>query len=384
MGRRFAASVVVALAASSTAHAQEAITDRDYAIDLYEGVAIGNTAWVGMGGAGAALIVGTAGALINASAPAVRPTTDTDGWSWDYHVDYLTGQYSSDYDNNGVAVVEGSGAQLLTAGLGLRVGDWATAVTVTGQTAPLASIDLAADALRLRFMVAKWFPSRDIAVGLGVQTALFEIGTPAGEALFSIDGTGLISGITYVPRLRNFRIAGSLESHILGADVSSTCDPDDCMGYILPSRVVSAGRVVTGFAYRWADTAWNQLVGGDFRDERSVTVTTDLLVTAPADDAYGVEAFGMQQLQRSGADFAVSVRAGVEVEPLPGRLRLRAGSYWEPGRFEDRGGRLHATFGAELRVFEFHAWGRRRGRLSFTGDVASQYRNVAVSVGFWH
>jgi len=41
------------------------ITDRNYAIDLYDGVAIGNTAMVGMGGAGAALINGTAGALIN-------------------------------------------------------------------------------------------------------------------------------------------------------------------------------------------------------------------------------------------------------------------------------------------------------------------------------
>ncbi|HVK82691.1 MAG TPA: hypothetical protein VM513_01220 [Kofleriaceae bacterium] len=30
------------------------------------------------------------------------------------------------------------------------------------------------------------------------------------------------------------------------------------------------------------------------------------------------------------------------------------------------------------------AWGRRRGRVSFTGDVASRYRNVAVSIGLWH
>ena len=44
------------------------ITSRDYAIDLYDGVAIGNTAMVGMGGAGAADVLGTAGVLLNPSA----------------------------------------------------------------------------------------------------------------------------------------------------------------------------------------------------------------------------------------------------------------------------------------------------------------------------
>ena len=44
----------------------------------------------------------------------------------------------------------------------------------------------------------------------------------------------------------------------------------------------------------------------------------------------------------------------------------------------------HGTFGFELRVFEENVWGPRRGRISFTGDVAERYRNIAVSVGFWH
>lgn len=378
--------LVLALAAlAERAHADGPIVDRDYAIDFYDGVAIGNTAWVGMGGAGAALIVGSAGALINPSAPAVRPTTDTDTWSWDYHFDYLTGQYSSDYDNNGVALPEGGGAQLITGGLSGRYHNWAGAVTVTGQTAPIAGGALAADALRLRYMVAKYFPDRDISVGLGAQQVVFQLGTEGEEALFSINGAGLVGGITYVPRLRNFRIAGGIESQILGGQVTSgTCDPMNCNGYILPRSVVSPARAIVGFAYRFADTAWNQQVGGIFRDEQSLTLTADVLVTGNSPDAYGIEAFGMQMLQRSGASFAFSARAGVEVEPLPGRLRVRAGSYWEPARFEGVSGRIHGTFGLELRALEFQAWGRRRGRLSFTGDVASRYRNIAVSIGLWH
>lgn len=374
--------LAAALASAGTAAAQP-ITDRNYAIDFYDGVAIGNTAWVGMGGAGAANIVGTAGTLINPSAPAVRLTTDTDDWSWDYHIDILTGSLSSDYDNNGI-VAEDAGASLVTLGLGGRYHDWAAAVTFTGQTAPVDDT-LDAAALRVRFVIAKYFPARDIAIGIGAQTVSFNVGPKMGDDLFSITGTGLIAGITYVPRMRNFRIAGGIESQILGADVvTDGCDPENCMGYILPTKVVSAARSVVGFAYRFAPTEWNQLVGGIFRDERALTLTADLLITGNSPDAYGIEAFAMQELQRSGENFAISMRGGVEFEWLPGRLRLRAGSYWEPSRFEGVPGRLHGTFGIEVRVFEFNLWGRRRGRLSFTSDVAERYRNIAASIGFWH
>jgi hypothetical protein len=71
-------------------------------------------------------------------------------------------------------------------------------------------------------------------------------------------------------------------------------------------------------------------------------------------------------------------------EVMPGRLRLRGGAYWEPGRFDGVAGRAHATFGIDLRVLAFQLWGERRGRISLTGDVAARYGNLAVSIGFWH
>ncbi len=372
------------IGAVTQARADGPITSTDYAIEFYDGVAIGNTAQVGMGGAGAALIVGTSGGLLNPAAPAVRQTTDTDTWSWDYHFDLLSGRYSLDYDNNGQDAT--GGASLVTGGLGGRYHDWATAVTVTGQTAPIegAARPLDAEALRVRFMVGKYFPARDFALGVGAQTVSFQI-TPTGEAqLFQVTGGGLIAGATWLPKYRNFRIAGAWESPILGADVTSTCDPTNCEGFILPERIASPWRMVAGSAYRFAATEWNQLVGGTFRDEPSLTLAADVVVAGSSKDAYGIEAFGMQQLQRAGRHPAVSLRAGAEYEWLPGRLRWRAGGYWEPERFAGVGGRMHVTFGAELRVFEFHMWGRRRGRLSFTADIAERYRNTALSIGFWH
>jgi len=381
-----AAAAAAALPAALPAPAAaDPIVDRDFAIDFYDGVAIGDTAQVGMGGAGAASVAGSAGTLLNASAPAVRRTTDNDRWSWDYHLDALTGTYSSDYDNNGIVTDEASGASLVTAGLGLRVGDWAGAVTLTGQTAPLEGSTLRADALRAKLVVARWLPRRDVAVGGGFQGVLFQLTPEDDEPLFGITGVGLLAGVTWLPRMERFRAGLSLETGIVGGAVStSACDPSNCQGYILPSQVEAAGRVIAGVAYRWAATAWNQLVPQKFRDERALTVATDLVFTGATENGHGIEAFGMQELQRSGSTPVISIRGGAEFEWLPGRLRVRAGSYWEPARFEGVGGRVHGTIGLDVRVFEFHLFGLRRGRISGTADLAARYRNLALSIGFWH
>jgi hypothetical protein len=380
----------VAACAAAGAAAADPIVDRDYAIDLYEGVAIGDTSQVGMGGAGAARVAGSAGTLLNPSAPAVRQTTDTDRWSWNYHLNILTGRFSSDYDNNGDTATRESGASLLTLGLALRVGDWGGAITLTGQTAPLegaalAGVPLRADALRVKAVVARWFPRIDLAAGLGIQSVSFRLLPTGGDALFEITGAGLLAGVTWLPALESFRAGVAADTAIIGGDVStSTCDPDGCGGYILPREVESSARLIVGGAYRWAPTAWNQLVPRRFRDERSLTTAADLVITGPSENGYGIEAFGMRELQRSGRTAVVSIRGGAELEWLPGRLRVRAGSYWEPGRFDGVGGRVHATLGADVRVFEFHAFGLRRGRISGTADLARRYRNLALSIGFWH
>src|SRR5688572_10187755 len=106
-----AAMLLTALA--SPAAAQEVdltalpdITDRDYALDLYQGSVLGSGRIVGMGGASVATAEGSAGMLANASAPAVRPATSTDPWDWDWHVDWLNPEIGSDYDNNGVPTTE--------------------------------------------------------------------------------------------------------------------------------------------------------------------------------------------------------------------------------------------------------------------------------------
>ncbi len=373
------------------------IVDRDYAIELYEGVAIGDSSLTGMGGAGAARVNGSAGALVNASAPAVRRTTDNDRWSWDYHLDYLTGRFSTDYDNNGQIAAEAEGAQLATAGLALRVGLWSGALTFTGQDSPVdgtAMPALFATSLRGKFVIARWIPSWDLALGVGIQSIRFQLGPENGTPLFDLTGAGLVAGATWLPRGESYRVAAALESRIVSSKVApGGCDPTMCQAdpddpsstvYILPNEIESPGRTIVGMAYRWAASPWNQQVTTKFRDEFSITVAGDLILTGSSTDGHGIEAFAMQQLQRSGSHVTVSPRAGVEVEALPGRLRLRAGSYWEPERFDGVRGRAHGTFGFELRALEFTLWGIRRGKLGATFDIARRYRNIGFSVGFWH
>jgi hypothetical protein len=382
------AALLASLVAASAA--ADPITDREYAIELYEGVAIGDSSQTGMGGAGSARIVGSAGVLLNPAAAVIRRETDNDRWGWDYHLDFLTGRFSSDYDNNGAPAPEDSGAQLVTAGLSVRRGEWAVALTVIAQTAPVdgSAPALDAETARGKLVVARFFPGADLAVGLGIQTVRFalsprDVGQPD---LFAMTGAGGVVGATWLPRGQSYRLAAAVESQIVGnqIDPGSRCDPLDCDGYILPREIESPGRAILGATYRWARTAWNQQVAAKFRDERSVTVSADLVIAGSSSDGHGLEAFGMQQLQRAGRNVTFSPRIGSEIEALPGRLRLRAGTYWEPGRFEGVGGRLHATLGIELRALEISLWGPRRGRLGATIDVASRYRNLGLSLGFWH
>lgn len=372
--------VGVLAAAPAAADPLPAVTSRDYAIDLYDGVALGNSATVAMGGASAANAFGTSGTLVNPSAPAVRRTTDTDTWSWDYHLDYLNASLSADYDNNG-QVTSGSGLAALTLGLGGRWHDWGIAVTGSTQNAPVDM--LTGTTSRIKLAIAKWIPQWDMAIGVASTLAQFSVQSTV--PLFTIQGGGVEAGATWVPRRENFRVGAAVTSRIIGGNVTAeNCDPNNCEGFILPDQVEAGGRLVVGGAYRWAPEPWNQLVGGTFRDERAVTLASDVVITGSVPHGYGLEAFGQHELQRSGKNVSYSLRGGVEYEWLPGRLRVRGGSYWEPGRFDGVAGRLHGTFGIEVRVLEANIWGRRRGRITLTGDVAERYRNLGVSIGFWH
>jgi hypothetical protein len=380
-------AVIFAITVSS-AQAEELtlITNRDFSLDLYEGTALGSSRLISMGGASVALAEGSAGSLSNPSASAVRAATDNDWFSWDFHIDAASARFTKDYDNNGVKDRDLNTAYATTGGLAFGFGSWGTALTFVARNAPGAPLTTQQVELnRIEFAVSKWIRRLDLAIGIAVRTVGFTFMGDQDTDLFSINASTLTAGATWIPSGESFRIAGSLAAPSIGGAVeTANCDPLDCQGFILPNRVAIPFTASMGASYRFAESPWNMKVSKPFRDERSITITGELTVGTPTRQSFGVEAFGQKMLQRSGAHAAVSPRIGVEAEYLPGRLRLRAGSYWEPARFSGVGGRLHGTAGFELAAFGFRLWGPRRATLTLTMDAAKNYGNGGISVGLWH
>jgi hypothetical protein len=120
-----------------------------------------------------------------------------------------------------------------------------------------------------------------------------------------------------------------------------------------------------------------------------VLLSAALLVTGPVDQGVGVESFLQQRVNRSGEQVSLSPRLGVESEAVPHWLRLRTGVYSEPTRFSiaTSARRLHATFGADVRLFPWSVFGLfRQGtswRLSGVIDAAPRYLGWGASVGIW-
>ncbi len=121
-----------------------------------------------------------------------------------------------------------------------------------------------------------------------------------------------------------------------------------------------------------------------------VLVTTALRVTGPVDDAVGVESFLQRTVDRSGRRTVYSPHLGLESEVIPRWLRLRVGAYLEPTRFENQraASRLHATWGAEQKLFAWRVFGLygndRDWRVQAALDLSERYFGWSASVGVWH
>ncbi len=149
------------------------------------------------------------------------------------------------------------------------------------------------------------------------------------------------------------------------------------------------------------------------RDERRIRaqnwpreallLVLDLVLTGPVDNAVGLEPFLSQGQTRpatpcpviaSGRSVDYSPRFGLEVEPFPGWVHTRFGSYYEPQRYvyatpecEDRTGRQHFTFGADVKLFRTTWFGLSKEvtyKLQGYGDLAPRYQSFGLGFGVWH
>ncbi len=88
-----------------------------------------------------------------------------------------------------------------------------------------------------------------------------------------------------------------------------------------------------------------------------VQVAASMLLTGAVENSVGVESLVDQTVKRSGQHIVVSPRLGVEVGVLPNFMKLRAGTYLEPTRFDEATPRMHATGGLDLKLLVWNVFG---------------------------
>lgn len=116
-------------------------------------------------------------------------------------------------------------------------------------------------------------------------------------------------------------------------------------------------------------------------------LSTEVIVYGRVPEAVGIDAFLDQERRRRAEEASFGFRFGLEGEPWSNRLKLRGGTYVEPGRNAGVGPRPHFTVGWELRLFRWEALGPESPwdfRLGSSLDVARDYLDFGAGIGFWH
>jgi len=113
-----------------------------------------------------------------------------------------------------------------------------------------------------------------------------------------------------------------------------------------------------------------------------------MLISGSVDAAVGIESLLTQKVNRSGQRVVSSPRVGVECGIVPEWLKLRAGSYLEPTRFETSDMRVHGTAGIDIKLFRWNVFGAwpddYMWRLGLAGDASTRYYTFGFSLGGWY
>lgn len=119
-----------------------------------------------------------------------------------------------------------------------------------------------------------------------------------------------------------------------------------------------------------------------------VQFNASMLVSGSVEAAVGIESLLTQKVNRSGQRVVSSPRLGVECGIVPEWLKLRAGTYLEPTRFETSDLRVHGTAGLDIKLFRWNVFGAWPDdylwRLGLSGDASTRYYTYGLSLGGWY
>jgi hypothetical protein len=392
-----------ALLALLPALAAGAPYDGTQAFDAYTGLVVASGRVIGLGGAYVGVGEGVAGAPVNPASVAQRDRHNEDTWDLDGFLTWYIPQPEEladlDLSNDGVADADLSGSGIFLLGGSGQVGRLGAGVV--GQFWGVSSAMPAGDGVtigKLDFSLAVgWSGWRDsVVLGASVRndTGSVSYTPPLGgtEQVVNYQTVALRLGALWRPRGQAFRLGvawdpgGRAEPVGDRAAIPVTTPAAFEFPWVL---AVGASAWIGPNARRYNEPPpialdrhpeWGQ--GPELVTDARMPVLVSLQVdvAGPTPGAVSIESalLGSGEAQLSGERPSFAIKAGAEWEAWPRWVRLRGGGYLEPSR-TGAGPRPHATFGFEVRV-PFWPWDLQIGA---TGDVASLYQNVSLSIGFW-
>ncbi len=357
------------------------IQDNNYNLDLRQGPIIGSARQVALGGAYIGVAEGITSLNSNPAGVAFRLERSTAAFDWDWTTS-LNDLKSTDFDNNGQSPPEYKSHQIISLGLMGQYGPWGIGILSNGEILALEGPNGRDDEYILStttLALGRQFLDRELTVGVGMRATMTKLREKRIEGtLGKISGTAWEVGAVWNPERGPFRVGAAYASAISSDQSIDTTsgDPVTVNGLIIPQQVILPASFGVGVSYEvksapfWTNHKW--LMAGD------------LVFLESSENAVGVESVLAQKLQPIGGHSTVSVRAGTEIEALPGRLRLRLGGYYEPSFYEGVASRTHLTGGFEMRMFHSSIWGEYDWGLTLTADYARDYLNIIASLGFWY
>lgn len=428
---------VAALSLFSTPASAQPLTSGDYSIDLSRGPVMGSTRIIGLGGAYSAVAEGTEGIPFNPASVVNRTYFSRDKLDWSYVFDFLLPNGSGegfDFDNNGRSSSKGAWPEIVL-GAHLQYGVWGIGVYGAFSLLEFESggQSYAANLLNIHLSTGLALFDHQLLVAVGFHGGTFGLSFKGdNNNLFQTGATALEAGVLFRPRALPLRLGAALT---LPFDRSTEvpCSEGCPQNIYLPQRATLPWEVRVGAAYYFGGRPFNprpsfrQAIASaagqpssqpgsqpssqpksqpssapastptsastsrpfdadaDYGGGRYLMVSAEVVIVGKsAADAIGPDGFLDQLREPVGQFVIVSPRLGVESEIWRRRLRLRAGTYYEPSRYEDASGRIHGTASMLLRLFDFSLWGHRSLAFAPGVDVAARYFNVSFFLSFWH
>jgi hypothetical protein len=402
-----------ALAAGPLPDPGRPIATSAYSIDFFQGPVLDSVRVTSLAGAYAPIAEGVEGMRVNTAAPAVRPLHSYKRTDYDLSLSFTSPGTlkNTDFDNNGVPGFTYTSFLFSEVGALVQTGSWGFGLALSSQhyvlgqpgdaVRPDQTLDVSLG--RVNLQAARAFLGGELIAGAGFRGVLLDmsITTPDAEEITvaHLEGGSPELGLLWTPHHLPLRVAVSGRTRVRGGvQEDSPGKPDEqgdlrVDGRYLPSTIELPWEFELGFAYQLGPRPLNApwpLPREQYKalPRSKVLLTSSLLVSGPASNAIGVEAFLAQRVERSGQRTTATPRLGVEAEPVEGWLQVRAGSYLEPSRYQGRPARLHGTLGVEARVFPWSVFGLLEDdtwwRISGFLDTSARYLSWGLSAGIWH